>query len=98
MTDKNLPEEVIHTLLSDPAFKTCLDGCFEEPEFISNFCRLYEIDLPRQPKSPVEWMVDEATGYRKDTFDKFFTAFIPFVHRVVYLPLKSQFDSGQVKS
>lgn len=95
MTDTKLPHEVILTLLSDPAFSLCLDSCLEEPELISNFCRLYEVELPRQPKSPVEWMVDEATGYRKDTFDKFFTAFIPFVHRVVYLPLKSKYPAGQ---
>lgn len=95
MTEHRLPQEVIHTLMADPAFRFCLNGCMEEPEFISNFCRLYEVDLPRQPRNGLEAMVDEATGYRKDTFDKFFTAFIPFVHRVVYLPLKSQFEAGQ---
>lgn len=98
MTEQRLPQEVIHNLMTEPAFSICLDRCMEEPEFISNFCRLYEVELPRQPRNGLEAMVDEATGYRKDTFDKFFTAFIPFVHRVVYLPLKSQFEAGQVKS
>lgn len=98
MTDTKLPHEVIRTLVSDPAFSLCLDRCLEEPELISNFCRLYEVELPRPPRNGLDVLVDEATGYRKDTFDKFFTAFIPFVHRVVYLPLKSQFEAGQVKS
>lgn len=98
MTEQRLPQEVMYTLTADPAFALCLDRCLEEPEMITNFCRLYEVDLPRQPRNALEAMVDEATGYRKDTFDKFFTAFIPFVHRVVYLPMKSQFDARQVKS
>lgn len=98
MKEQRLPQEVIHTLLTDPAFALCLERCLEEPEFIYGFCRLYEVELPKNPRSALEAMVDEATGYRKDTFDKFFTAFIPFVHRVVYLPMKSQFEAGQVKS
>ncbi|MBN1085602.1 hypothetical protein JNO12_12715 [Erwinia aphidicola] len=98
MTKKRLPQKVIHNLMTDPAFRICLDRCMEESEFISNFCRLYEVELPRQPRNGLDAMVDEATGYRKDTFDKFFTAFIPFVHRVVYLQLKLQFEAGQVKS
>lgn len=85
-----LPDPVMLTLLTDPAFSHCLDQCLEEPEMITNFCRLYEVELPLNPRNPAEAMVDAATGYRKDCFDKFFTAFIPFVYRVVYLPLKSQ--------
>ncbi len=95
MTEQRIPQEVIHTLITDPAFSFCLDRCLEEQEFISGFCRIFEVDFPRQPRNGLEAMIDEATGYRKDAFDKFFTAFIPFVHRVVYLPLKSQFDAGQ---
>lgn len=92
-----LPEAVALTLLTDPAFKICLEQSLDETEFVSGFCRIYEVDLPRQPRNALDMMVDEATGYRKDCFDKFFTAFIPFVYRVVYLPLKSQFEAGQVK-
>lgn len=98
MADTRLPQELIHTLLEDPAFSLCLDHCLGEPELITNFCRLCEIDLPRQPRNGIEAMVDEATGYPKYTYDKFFTVFIPFVHRAVYQPLKSQFEAGQVKS
>lgn len=98
MTDTRLPQEVIHDLLTDPAFCLCLEHCLQEPELVSNFCRLYEVDLPRQPRNGLEAIVDEVTGYRKDTYDKFFTAFIPFLHRAVYQPLKSQFEAGMVKS
>ncbi|HDY4931561.1 TPA: hypothetical protein RPG34_003393 [Yersinia enterocolitica] len=94
-TTQQLPEEVLITLLFDSAFNACLECCLDEPEFITNFCRLYEVELPIQPRSGLEMLVDEATGYRECAFDKFFTAFIPFVHRVVYLPLKSQFDAAQ---
>jgi len=90
MTEQRLPHRVIHTLMTDPAFSFCLEQCMEEPEFISGFCRVYEVELPRQPRNGLEAMADEATGYRKDTFDKFFTAFIPFVHRAVYLPMVAE--------
>ena len=92
-----LPEEVARTLMSDPAFNTCLQRSLEEPELIAQFSRLCGVELPRNPRNGLEMMIDEATGYRKETFDKFFLAFIPFVYRVVYLPLKSQFEAGQVK-
>lgn len=90
-----LPEEVARTLMSDPAFTTCLQSSLEEPELIAQFSRLYGVELPRNPRNGLEMMVDEATGYRKETFDKFFTAFIPFVHRAVYLPLLSKFSAEQ---
>ncbi|MES4614211.1 hypothetical protein V2154_16715 [Ewingella sp. CoE-038-23] len=88
--NSRLPESVILTLLTDPSFSVCLERCMEEDELITNFCRIYEVELPKAPRHGIEAMIDEATGYRKDCFDKFLTAFIPFVYRVVYLPLKSQ--------
>lgn len=97
MEEQLLPEEVRTCILTDPAFIFMLEKCLEEPEFISGFSRLYGVELTRNPRNALEAMVDQATNYRKDSFDKFFTAFIPFVHRVVYLPLKSQFEAGQVK-
>lgn len=97
MEEQLLPEEVRTCILTDAVFIFMLENCLEEPEFISGFSRLYGVELPRNPRNALEAMVDQATNYRKDSFDKFFTAFIPFVHRVVYLPLKSQFEAGQVK-
>lgn len=93
--ETRLPEEVMLSLISDPAFSHCLERCLEEPEFISGFCRLFEVELPLAPRNGIEDLVDKATGYRKETFDKFFTAFIPFVHRAVYLPLKHQFNQQE---
>ena len=98
MTDKRLPRDVIQSLLMDPAFSLCLDECLGEPDLISNFCRLYDVSLPRQPRNGLEAMIDKVTGYRQATDNNFFAEFIPFVHRCVYLPLKSHFESGQMKS
>jgi len=97
MEEQLLPEEVRTCILTDPVFIFMIEKCLEESEFISEFSRLYGVDLPRNPRNALEAMVDQATNYRKDTFDKFFTAFIPFVHRVVYLPLLSQLETGQEK-
>lgn len=92
MTEQRLPRDVIQSLLMDPAFSLCLEQCLDEPELVSNFCRLYDVSLPRQPRNGLEAMVDKVTGYRQDTYNSFFVEFIPFVHRWVYSPLKSDFE------
>ncbi|MED5672875.1 hypothetical protein VZ209_22595, partial [Enterobacter hormaechei] len=63
-------------------------------ELVSNFSRIYGVDLPRKPTSPLIAMVDEATGFREHQFNEFFTAFIPFVYRCVWLPLYSKGKLG----
>jgi len=98
MTEQRLPRDVIQSLLQDPAFSFCLEQCMDEPDLISNFCRLYDVSLPRPPRNGLDSIVDEVTGYRQDTYNNFFTEFIPFVHRWVYLPMKAHFEAGQVKS
>lgn len=90
-----LPYPVIHTLLTDPAFAEIVSRCLEEEELIAGFCRIYEVVLPRQPRNGLEAMIDKVTGYQDDSYREFFTAFIPFVHRVVYLPLKAQLETKQ---
>ncbi len=97
-TDKGkqrLPYPVIHTLLTDPAFTKIVSRCLEEEELIAGFCRIYEVELPRPPLNGLETMIDKVTGYQDESYCEFFAAFIPFVHRVVYLPLKAQFDTKQ---
>lgn len=86
-----LPRHIVEVLLTDPAFSEVLDRCLEEEEMIAGFCRIYEIELPRQPKNGLEAMIDKANGYQEDSYRQFFSAFIPFVHRVVYMPLMAEF-------
>ena len=92
---QRLPYPVIHTLLTDAAFAEIVSRCLEEEELIAGFCRIYEVELPRQPRNGLEAMIDKVTGYQDESYREFFTAFIPFVHRVVYLPLKAQFETKQ---
>lgn len=100
-TDKEqqrLPYPVIHTLLTDPAFAEIVSRCLEEEELIAGFCRIYEVELPRPAKNGLEAMIDKVTGYQDESYREFFTAFIPFVHCVVYLPMKAQFERGELNA
>lgn len=92
-----LPNKIMVTLTTDPALMHIVERCLEEKEFVEQFIRLYGVGLPRPPRNGLDAMVDEATGYRKDTYEKFFNAFIPFVHRAVYLPLKAQLEQQPAK-
>lgn len=88
----HLPWPVIHSLITAPAFSLILDRCLDEPKLIENFTRLYGVGLPRKPESPIAAMVDEVTGFRDEQYREFFSEFIPFVHRCVYLPLQGQIE------
>lgn len=90
-----LPYPVIHTLLTDPAFAEIVSRCLEEEELIAGFSRIYEVELPRPAKNGLEAMIDKVTGYQEESYRMFFTAFIPFVHRAVYLPLRAQFEASE---
>lgn len=92
---RHLPCPVIHTLLTDPAFAEIVSRCLEEEELIAGFSRIYEVELPRPARNGLEALIDKVTGYQDDSYREFFTAFIPFVYRVVYLPLKAQFETKQ---
>lgn len=87
-----MTDEIRVELHCNEAFRHVIEKCLDEPELITGFCRIYQVELPRQPRNGLEAMIDEATGYRQDTYFKFFAAFIPFVYRVVYLPMKAQFE------
>ncbi|SFN64262.1 hypothetical protein SAMN05216516_112103 [Izhakiella capsodis] len=89
---QHLPYPIIHSLLTDPAFSLVLEHCLDEPELIEGFTKIYGVALPRKPTSPIIAMVDEATGWRDEQYNKFFIEFIPFVHRCVYLPLQGKLE------
>ncbi|MDI9768202.1 hypothetical protein QM327_16745 [Pantoea dispersa] len=87
-----MTDEIRRELHTNEAFRHVIERCLDEQELITGFCRIYEVELPRQPRYGLEAMIDEATGYRQDTYFKFFAAFIPFVYRAIYLPLKAEFE------
>lgn len=91
--DSKLPEHVARTLISDPAFTLMLERCLEEKEFIEQFERLSGVTRPREPSHPIIAIVDKVTGYTDDQWRKFFSEFIPFVHRSVYEPLLAQYSN-----
>lgn len=87
-----MTDEIRRDLRSCKAFLHVIHRCIDEEEFIEQFCRLYEIAMPRPPQNAIEAMVDEATGYRDAQYKTFFEAFIPFVHRTVYKPMVTEFE------
>lgn len=89
--NSNLPDEVKVTLLTEPLFTVVLEKCLEE-EFVTNFERLFGVSRPRVPRSGIEAMVDEATGFKDDQWAKFFSEFIPVVYRCVWLTWEGRFE------
>lgn len=87
----NLPPDVMITICTEPLFGDVLKKCLEETELVENFERLYGVHRPPERLTPVERMVDEATGFRDDQWSKFFSAFIPFVHDIVWLRWEGRF-------
>lgn len=92
-----LPNKIMVTLATDPALMLMVEKCLEEKELIDNFTRLFGVGLPRTARSPIEHMVEEATGWRSEQYRDFFNAFIPFVYRSVYLPMKAELERKPAK-
>lgn len=67
---------------ADPAFMACLREAIAVPELVHSFDRLYGATLLAR-SSPLERMVDKATGKSDDDM----RAFVEFVHRCIYLTL-----------
>lgn len=70
---------------ADPAFLRCLLEAIDTPELVQNFDRLYDATLTART-SPIERMVDEATGKRDDDM----RAFVEFVHDSIYMRLPDE--------
>ena len=70
---------------ADPAFLRCLHEAIDTPELVENFDRLYGATLSTRT-SPIERMVDEATGKRDDDM----RAFVEFVHFSIYTRLPDE--------
>jgi hypothetical protein len=72
-------------LLTNPRFAAVLDKCLEEEELIVQFERLCGISRPPVRRSPLEAMVDNATGFAQEQWGAFFNEFIPFVYECIWL-------------
>jgi hypothetical protein len=70
---------------ADPAFMACLQEAIETPELIEQLDRLYGASLTAK-RSPIEAMVDKATGKQEDDM----RAFVGFVHDGIYLRLPDE--------
>ena len=75
-------EKLTASYFFDPAFIACLHESVAVPELVANFNRLYGATLGGRA-TPVEQMVDIATGKAKDDM----RAFIEFVHFSIYTRL-----------
>ena len=72
-------------LITNPRFAAVLNKCLEEDELIEQFERIYGVKRPPERLTPVEMMVDKATGFRGDQWKLFFEAFIDFVYQCIWL-------------
>jgi len=66
----------------DPAFMACFKSAISTHELVQQFDRLYGCSLSRA-RSPIEQMIDKATGYQDDQLRKF----TEFVHDSIYMRL-----------
>lgn len=69
----------------NPRFRAVLERCLSDEELIKEFERLWNVNRPRTPRTAIEAMVDEVTGFRKSQWGDFLREFIPFVYEFVWL-------------
>lgn len=75
-------------ILSQDGFLCVMEHCLNEKELIDNFQRLYGINIPDVNRPPLYRMVDKMTGFEDEAYREFFMAFIPFVDKFIYKPVK----------
>ncbi|MBT0725438.1 hypothetical protein HH682_13620 [Rosenbergiella sp. S61] len=96
MTDyTTMTPQISFDAIHNEAFKHVLVETLKEQELVDQFCRLYKCEKPKRRNHPLEEMVDQITGFRQHQWNEFFKQFIPFVHRVVYMPLLCELESKQ---
>lgn len=74
----------MHSSPQEPRFPDVLARCAATPELVSEFDRLTGTSLSKIGfRSPIDHMIDEATGFERDQLRQF----VQFVFRYVYVPL-----------
>jgi hypothetical protein len=76
--------------MGDLTFVDTLLYCISTPELVSEFNRLSGCSLGVDKRSPLERMIDKATGYeavRKETVNSEFEKFVEFVYEFVWTRL-----------
>lgn len=69
-------------------FQECVLQCFDNPDFLIEFDRLAGCHLTtKKPRSAIEAMVDDATGFDDQQLDLDMQKFIAFIYEVVWLRL-----------
>lgn len=72
-------------------FQQCVEECLENDQFVQEFDRLAGCHLSAPPKrTPIEMMVDEATGYDDASHKLELRKFVAFVYEVVWLRLSAR--------
>lgn len=72
-----------------PIFEKCIDMCAKNPEFVANYNRLKGTNLFTDKRTPLEKMVDTATGYQKIVDENKRAEFhdiAEFVYQFVFMP------------
>lgn len=70
-------------------FHECLMFCAKQSELVENFNRLTGYKLG-EPRSPIDQMIDQATGLE----DEAMREFISFVHEFVWLRLPREVSTS----
>lgn len=78
-------------------FEECVDSCLGNRDFVSEFDRLCGTCLGGQREgSPVERMIDQATGFDEERRREDLEKFVAFVHETVWLRLPASSRAPQL--
>lgn len=78
--------------LEIPTLEETIKLCIQTPELIKEYERL--LDKKFVPSSPIEKMIDEATGYDKKLAHDFFN----FVRDYIWMPVVAQMIKEKIQS
>jgi hypothetical protein len=78
-------------------FEDCVKECFMTPDFVKQFNRLTGCKLLEDNRTPIDRMIDSATGYDKEIDAQqreYFRRFLSFVFEFVWLRIIPEINSG----
>lgn len=75
-------QQIADFIAVNPEFLIVLNHCINDELLLKEFSKLTKIEIPKK-LSPIEKMIDEATGHNPD-HDEFCLIFIGFIHLVVW--------------